>query len=336
MSAYVGPIAFGAAMRPYQQSFWGQTLPDHATLDTNSAATVASLAAQAQAPNALPTINTDPRWTAEPYVLPASSGRTPITLTRTLTTAISEIAQAGVPFPDRWTPSGGDSLYTVWLPDWVDPGDSTITGQYLELIGVSVDPSTGDVSASNIARADGVNVDVHGHYGNWTASGYDPQNPADPDSTYEVAGEGVAGSGLPVMPGVISAEDFRRGYVDHAIHLAVAHAAPGHVWPAQKDDGDDSTTLVMEGQRFRLAAGYTTGGVHWICEMLIRAASQYGIVITDKTAYKGSAGNLAFRAAPSAASFFGGMSGSQVLVGFPWAHLQLLEVGSDSNPTPAS
>lgn len=320
---YAGPVTFGAAMRPYQRSFWGTPLAPNAALDPNSSAVVASLAVQAQPPNALPNINLDPRWTAEPYVLPAATPRTPVILDRG-TAAMVQMAASGVPFPAGWAPNtqAGDNAYTVWLPDWVDPADSTIVGEYIELGNVSLQAD--GLHASAFGRAANCNMDTGGHYGNWTASGYDPQNPSDPNSTYEVAGEGVQGSGLPYMPGVISVADFQRGYIDHAVHIAVAHAAPGHVGAAQKDDGDDPSTLVKEGMHFRLAAGYTAGGVHWICEMLIAAAARYGIVVTDKTAYAGHPGNLAFRAAPSAAPFFGGLSGGTVLAGFPWSHLELL------------
>src|SRR5581483_11074988 len=152
------------------------------------------------------------------------------------------------------------------------PGGSQWVGRYYEASSLQytngVDAS-GGWSASNVARAVSVNTDTKGHYDNWTSSGYEWTTPGAADSTYQLAGFGVAGSGLPLIPGVISDEDFRRGYIDHAVALIVAHAAPGHVGIAQKDDGDDSTTLVMEGQHYRLAAGYTTGGVHWICEMLI-------------------------------------------------------------------
>lgn len=323
---YVGPTVFGAPQRPYQNSPWGTLLADNAAIDPNSSAVVASLATQAVAPNAQPNINLDPKWTAEPMVVPASQPLVPVTVSGQISQIVA-IAVTGLPIPASYVPSGGDGIGIFWQPDYQSPNTSLPGGRYYEASSLrytnGVD-SSGGWTASNVARAVSVNTDTGGHFGNWTASGYRWGTPGDPDSTYELAGFGVAGSGLPIMPGVISAEDCRRGYIDHAIQLIVAHAAPGHVGMAQKDDGDDPSTLVVEGQHYRLAAGYTTGGVHWICEMIIAAVARYGLVVSDKSAYKGQNGNLAFRAAPSAAPFFSGLSGSAVLTGFPWSHLKLL------------
>ena len=100
---------------------------------------------------------------------------------------------------------------------------------------------------------------------------------------------GATATGLPLLGGLITLEDLKRGRIDHALALALVEAkTASHVWPAQRDDGYHWTPgihPIPEGTRFRLDPRVDVEKLNAspFVKMLARAAQRYGIIVRDKS-----------------------------------------------------
>ena len=142
---------------------------------------------------------------------------------------------------------------------------------------------------------------------------------------------GATATGLPLLGGLITFNDLRRGYIDHAVSLAIPHTEARYwVWPAQRTDGDisaDAGTAIPEGTQFRLDPhiDLRTLGLSGLALMIARAAQRYGVIVRDK------AGAVTFYGqAPTGGRHpwneaFGDRYPNQALAGFPWGDLQALK-----------
>ena len=161
-----------------------------------------------------------------------------------------------------------------------------------------------------------------------------PDLPSDPvaASTFESRLWGATATSLPLAAGEITAEDVRRGRIDHALGFAAlpASIAKGYRWPAQRGDGYvTSGAPLQEGMRLRLPPGTRCAAMaQRIGRMVCEAATRFGIVLWDRS------GSLSFRAEPAVVPAFAGVAPSQVLAGFPWERLQVLATGSAADPNP--
>ena len=67
---------------------------------------------------------------------------------------------------------------------------------------------------------------------------------------------GATATGLPLLGGLVTAADLKRGYIDHALAISIVEAEKQYwSWPAQRTDGNNWTpgiTPIPEGTRFRL------------------------------------------------------------------------------------
>ena len=140
---------------------------------------------------------------------------------------------------------------------------------------------------------------------------------------------GATATGLPLLGGLVTFADLRRGFIDHALAIGVVRAQRGlYVWPAQRTDGAwRGMTAIPEGTRFRLDPHVNISRLHlpWIDRVLARAAQRYGLVVRDQ------AGSVAFfgqdpvtRPGDPWPRVFGHRYPSQVLARFPWARLRAL------------
>jgi hypothetical protein len=142
---------------------------------------------------------------------------------------------------------------------------------------------------------------------------------------------GATATGLPLLGGLVTVADLRRGRINHALAIAVVETSPRRwAWPAQRTDGDAATspaTAIPAGTRFRLDPALNINRLHLprIDRMLATAAQKYGIVVRD------TAGAVAFYGQDPTASpanpwstAFGDRSPSNVLALFPWGHLKVL------------
>jgi hypothetical protein len=140
---------------------------------------------------------------------------------------------------------------------------------------------------------------------------------------------GATATGLPLLGGLITFADIQRGYINHALALAIPHATRGvFSWPAQRTDGAYTDAVAIpEGTRFRLDPTVNIASLNLpsFDRMLAQAAQTYGVVVRDQ------AGAVTFVAQdpmttgtnPYPAAVGG--STAAIIAKFPWAHLQVLQ-----------
>lgn len=141
---------------------------------------------------------------------------------------------------------------------------------------------------------------------------------------------GATATGLPLLGGLVTLDEMRRGRIDHALALAVPRVRSSvFSWPAQRTDGQvDGPAAIPHGTRFRLDPKLDLSklGLPRVTRMLAEAAQRYGVVLRDK------ADAVTFYAEDPARygigdpypSLYDSMSPSQITRRFPWAHLQAL------------
>jgi galactose mutarotase-like enzyme len=147
---------------------------------------------------------------------------------------------------------------------------------------------------------------------------------------------GATGTSLPFLGGQLTAEELRRGKIDHVIGIALVDCEDGKIfsWPAQRSDGVNPEKLpnrIPEGQRFRLDPSVDVEALPLppAGKAIARAAQQYGFVVWDR------AGAITLRAENAKTwtrkglpnpypEIFDGAPDWSILHGFPWEKLQFL------------
>jgi hypothetical protein len=143
---------------------------------------------------------------------------------------------------------------------------------------------------------------------------------------------GATATGLPLLGGLVTFADLKRGYINHALAIALVETQwAKFTWPAQRTDGSSFTpgiSAIPEGMRFRLDPHLNIAGLHLplIDRMLAQAAQRYGIVVRDK------AGAVVFYGQDPVTqsnnpwpAAFGNQYPNNVLDQFPWSHLEALQ-----------
>lgn len=126
----------------------------------------------------------------------------------------------------------------------------------------------------------------------WGAAVDDAELGVDPASgvRYFRDGQGTQASGIAFFPGVITVEDLERGRIDHVVALQVPEACGWEDlrWPAQRTDGWGSMATnphcVPYGVHVKLPA--SAQAPEWasrFVKILVQAAKDYGLVVTDQT-----------------------------------------------------
>lgn len=158
---------------------------------------------------------------------------------------------------------------------------------------------------------------------------------------------GATATGLSVIGGVMTLEEFEAGEVDHALALNIPFPrAEEYSWPAQDSDGTlFSHKAIPEGAWFRIDPKLNLDELtmHPVTRMMAEAVQKYGMIVRDKTG--DAVGFAAEDPTPTGTNpyrepdggYFRGKSPSQFLRKFPWKHLQLLEMSictKQSEPCP--
>lgn len=139
---------------------------------------------------------------------------------------------------------------------------------------------------------------------------------------------GATATGLPLLGGLVTQADLQRGYINHALAMAIVQTtAKCWVWPAQRTDGAGSTgtTSIPEGTRFRLNPAVNIASLNLppITRMLAQAAQTYGIVVRDKggdvALFGQDPASMATNPWPQE---FENTYASVMLAHFPWADLE--------------
>jgi hypothetical protein len=97
---------------------------------------------------------------------------------------------------------------------------------------------------------------------------------------------GGNGSGLSAVAGVITEQDLRRGYIDHALAFADHWTSSSHKYPASKSDGHgNGSRPIPMGQRVQLDPSINVGAQPWsrIEKMVAQALQTYGAYLVDSS-----------------------------------------------------
>jgi hypothetical protein len=139
---------------------------------------------------------------------------------------------------------------------------------------------------------------------------------------------GATATSLPLLGGLMTMEELKKGEIDHALALAIPNTKAGATtWPAQREDGKvDGPQAIPEGTRFRIdpSVDLTKLGLTRTGLVIARAAQKYGIVVRD------TSGCVTFYGEDPVASWnmypwlFDWQYPSDVLSEFPWKSLQVV------------
>ncbi len=140
---------------------------------------------------------------------------------------------------------------------------------------------------------------------------------------------GATASGLPLVGGLMTLDELRRGRIDHALSVAIPTTRAGvAAWPATRTDGQDpSRTAIPEGTRFRLDPHVDVArlGLPPAAQAMALAAQRYGIIVRDKAGAVVFYGQEPPRSKPRAYhAVFHGAFPNQLLARFPWDRLQVV------------
>ena len=144
---------------------------------------------------------------------------------------------------------------------------------------------------------------------------------------------GVGAAGLATAGYMVRLEEARAARIDHAMGLVVMEAAPGHGYPANRDDGNSSHPgAVQEGMRLRLDPSVDIDRLpmNTLGKAIARAAQKYGFIVCDKggavavMAETGGRWEKRTGTNPWGSLGYGGEA-YQALRGFPWDKIQVIE-----------
>jgi hypothetical protein len=285
-------------------SWWNRPLAADAPLDPLSATLAAELKAQVDRNFAMrfyPSINTT-SYTTPIYTVPATQRRVPVRLSgseQSWRRPLAETLGAGVPIPDGARPSAGhDGHLTVW-----QPGTDTLWELWhARLVDGRWHADWGG-AMSGASRAEGAFSDPLG------------------------APQGGTATSLPLVGGLITLADLRRGSIDHALAIAIPRSRRG-VWalPAQRSDGSIvSDTAIPAGARFRLDPSLDVDalGLPPFTAMLAKAVQRYGMFVRDTSPVVTFYGEDPTPAGDDPWPAALQPSGREILRSFPWDRLQV-------------
>jgi hypothetical protein len=279
-------------------SFWNARLSSTAPIDPNSKSYVNGLVSQVSKYGAWMNTNS---YSVPVYVVPSDQP----TVKVTLNTWGPDLQQAwkAVPIPaGSVAASGTDESMAVWQPSTDKMWDFWLMHQ---------------TSGAWSARWGGEMDNVSTNPGYYTHSG-------------QTNNWGATGTGVPLLGGLVTIADLRRGSIKHALALAVPLTEANlFSWPAQRTDGRSTdATALPEGVRFRIDPNLDIASLKlpYLDRMLAQAAQTYGIVIQN------TSGAVTFYAqdpTPTGsnpwASPFDGRSEGTYLSWLPWSHMEALK-----------
>jgi hypothetical protein len=89
-------------------------------------------------------------------------------------------------------------------------------------------------------------------------------------------------AGLPILPGLLRYDEVKSGHVDHAIRFTTPITQRAYLWPARHQAGaTDDPGYPPMGARFRLNADYDVSSYSPQARVVLRAMSEYGLVLAD-------------------------------------------------------
>jgi hypothetical protein len=292
------------------QSFWNTPPPTSAPLDPNSKALVARLQGEVETELAAgngPWINTTD-YSVPVYRVGADEPTQHVHLTSRFAAQPLRSAWRAVPLPANARPSeGSDHALVVWQPQ---------TDRLWEFWRLQHEPTGWTAAWGGAMEAVSSNPGVYGP-GAWAGA----------DRWW-----GSSASSLSIAGGLITFDDLQRGWINHALAIAVPEArAAIYASPAQRTDGtSQSPAALPEGAHLRLDPNLDLSTLHLpkLTWMIAKAAQRFGIFVRDKARV-----TQFFAQDPQpagadpylgAAGYFAGETPSELLASFPWNRLQVL------------
>jgi hypothetical protein len=283
-------------------SVWNAPLAANAPLSPQSSRYAAQIVGQVKEYGAW--INTY-SYSVPVYTVSKVQPRVPVTLDTSGAGSADELAQAfkqGVPIPQGAKAAAGqDQHMVIWQPS---------TNTMWEFWHAQ------QVNGTWHARWGGKMMNVSSNPGYFS-------NPSD---------WGATATSLPLMGGLIGIRELESGHIDHALAIAIPHAAAGVVaFPAQRSDGNERTPgAIPEGTRFRLdpLLNLATLTVPPVVRILAEAAQRYGMIVRDQAGAVSLFGQdptpLGMNPYYGAHGLFDGMSPAVLMRYFPWNDLQVV------------
>jgi hypothetical protein len=288
-----------------QSSFWNAPLGSHARLDPRSRAMVAGLDSEVRselARNFGPWINTR-QYSTPIYRVGPGQRRVHVSLNRDL--PAMQAAIDAVPIPrDARPAAGSDHHMVVWQPS---------SDKLWEFWKMRRRRDGWHASAAGAIR----NVSkAPGHYTRHSWPGAEPW-------------WGATATGLPLVGGLMSTGELRRGRIDHALAIAIPDPRAG-VWSAPATHGDGVSAdprALPEGARLRLDPKLKIGSLELapITRMIAKAAQRYGIVVRDRAPIVTFYGQDPTGGSDPYKSLFGNQTPAGLLARFPWGKLEVLK-----------
>jgi hypothetical protein len=301
-------------------SFWNSPLAADAPLDPESTAMVNaldSLVSSELLARTGPSINTT-ESSVPVYTVPAEQPTVSVELASGFAATALRSAWSAVPLPPDAQPArGNDRHLVVWQPS---------TDRLWEFWEMSHD------DAGWQAGWGGAMLHASSDPGVYDADAW-------PGATRFW---GASASSLSIAGGLITFEDLEHGSIEHALSMSIPNVRAGvYSSPAQRGDGKSPDPLSLpEGAHLRIDPTLDLNSLHLppVTLMLARAAQRYGIIVRD------GARTVTFQAqdpTPTGSDPYRGPDGfwegsypRAILAGFPWDHLQLVQM--DLHPNPAS
>jgi hypothetical protein len=147
-------------------------------------------------------------------------------------------------------------------------------------------------------------------------------------------GFGSTATGLAAFAGAVTFNDIKAGVINHPLALGIPSAArwDNYSWPAQRSDGDATgTNVIPEGTRFRLNPSINVDALNLapIAKMIAKAAQTYGFVVTDRAGCvtvvgESGAGIKALTGTDPWDSYLAATPDYLLMKNFPWASLQAM------------
>jgi hypothetical protein len=292
------------------QSFWNVPPSPDAPLDPNSDVLVAGLEREVEqeleAGNG-PWVNTTD-YSVPVYRVAANQPTVHVHLTSRFAAQPLRSAWRMVPLPSDARPAkGSDHALVVWQPErdrlWEFWRLQYEAGGWTAAWGGAMDGTS-------------ANPGVYGP-GAWAGS----------DRWW-----GSSASSLSIAGGLITFDDLQRGWINHALAIAVPAArAEIYAAPAQRTDGtSESMASLPEGAHLRLDPSLDLATLHLpkLTWMIAKAAQRFGIFVRDKARvtqfFAQDPRPTGLNPYLGAAGYFEGETPSELLGSFPWSRLQVL------------
>jgi hypothetical protein len=288
-------------------SFWNAPLAAAAPLDPSSPTITSALLKLVNSERAThfgPSINTT-QYSTPIYTVPSSQPLTPVVLDRYQPYAapLRQKLADGVPIPPGAQAAlGSDEHLVVWQP----ASDKMWELWHAHLVGSTWHADWG-----------GYMSHVDSDYGVFPGG--------------KVVPWGATATGMPLLGGLVTLADLRRGFIDHALAFALPDTRALY-WslPAQRTDGGMSgPNTIPEGAQFRLPATLDIAslGLPPLVRMIADAAQKYGMFLRDTSATTTFYGEDPMPTGSGAwTAAFGGATPGSLMALFPWHDLVLLKM----------